>query len=376
MGTPHYLDTTRLSKDARQKLLTALNRPPRPEVVSKRQFTRFAYEIPEIEVTTYGENGVVLNFKMHGRNLSCSGISMLHGGFLHKATQCRILLRDTKGKAKIVLGLVVGCRHVVKNIHEVNIQFYDKLEVSEFCGENAVATSEVSRPPDAPELNGLALCLGEIDTDRKSLSHWLQRTGLDLVDTPTLGAFADAIKRLPFTIVVCDVERAAWSARDIIVALQEASHKGAIVVVGSSEPVEGAHRVLAKPVDERAFMRMLTELAMEVTLEDDSAVYSTLDDSPESRAMIPGYVEKARALASQLQNACKDENRLVATQACQTLKKLSGQYGFGVLSQAANTALSAMDRTDTLAQASRPIGLVISICGRLSSEPMPGRQAA
>lgn len=57
------------------------------------------------------------------RDLSASGISVLHGVFLSPGTRCTIVLTSANNGEIRVPGVVMRCQHIAGRVHEVGIKF-------------------------------------------------------------------------------------------------------------------------------------------------------------------------------------------------------------------------------------------------------------
>lgn len=377
MPSGEFFDCTRLSDPQRRALLGSLARAAPARADSRRATARYEYVVPSILVTVMPEQGGEMRLQMHARNLSCGGMSLLHGGFLHRKTRCSVVLPSLDGKHEVVFGEVVGCRHISRNIHEVSIQFFDKVSVARFCGPDApVSSASVSR--SAPRrLKGLALVLSNVDPVRREILGWLSATGLDAVEAKTVGAAIDKLRRLPFVVAVIDGSEGECAADEAVKAARGAGFSGGILVLGGqSERIEGAEVLLPRPQQPETFWDAVSSLFFEKAGDESQPVYSTLEGHEKSRALLSAYVEQALGIASTAEEALKTDDRKRITDAFASLKSTAGGYGFGVLGQAAATALVAIQRAKQLKQAERQVSLVISLCRRLSAEPNPKSKAA
>lgn len=376
MSDGNFFDCTRLTDQNRRALIGSLSRSAPARADSRRQSDRFEYTVAAVPVTVFDDQGSPRKFLMHARNISCGGLSVLHGGYLHKKTRCSIMLQSLDGRRQVVSGQVADCRHITKNIHEVCIRFFEKITLDAFCGADAKVCSPIVRLPGTPMLKGLALCLSKPAEARRRFLDWLSATGLDAVDAQSVGAAADKLKRLPFVVAVVDAEEGDWDASSAVKTMRDSGFAGGIIVVrGSSENVEGADETLSGSPDVHAFNRVLGTLQIEKAGEEGRPVHSTLANAAESRSLIAGFVEHALGVATLAESAVKTNDRDRLIDALRSLKSTAGGYGFGVVGQAAAGALTAIERAKTLKHAERQIALVVSLCRRLSAEPAGARAA-
>ena len=66
------------------------------------------------------------------RNLSSTGISLLHGKFVYGGTNCVVGLRALDGQVVPVRGKVIWCRLVTGRVHELGVRCEDPIDVEDF----------------------------------------------------------------------------------------------------------------------------------------------------------------------------------------------------------------------------------------------------
>jgi hypothetical protein len=371
-----FIDITRLSEPRRKDVLKSLARGAKPSAESARQHERFDYHVANVQLSVQHEAGGEAKFLVHARNLSCGGMAFLHGGFLHAGAKCRVTLKELSGTPKIVLGRVAGCRHVSGNVHEVRVQFHEKVDVQQFCAPQSKTTAPAAVSSAIPRLSGLALLLSSVDAQRAQLSAWLSGTGLNVVDAPTLGAAIDRVKRLPLLFAVCDADGAEWNPAESVKAIRDAGFTGPVVIVSTkSLAVPGAQQTIQRPIGEAAFFRSLLALRLHSAADDSAPIYSTLAHEPETARALPNFVEQASTMAMKLDAAAETLDRAVITEICHFLKRTAGGYGYGILVQSASAALDAASPGRDTAPLAPAVRLVASLCRRLTAKPPPAKAA-
>ncbi|MDX2115883.1 MAG: hypothetical protein SFZ24_09750 [Planctomycetota bacterium] len=372
-------DATRLTDAQRRELLKSLDRSAgAARERSRRVHDRFEYHEASVPLTVQHSSGAEINLSVHARSLSVGGIGFLHGGYLHPGTQVRVLLRTRQGIDKLVLGRVACCRHVARNIHEIGVQFHDKIDVADFCQPNARIVSAVSTALRPPELTGLAACMCASKADRAALSAWLSSTGMNVIETNTIGATLDRIKRLPLVVLVADGRAAPeLSSSQLVGAIRSAGFGGVLLVATvDGAPAPEANGDIPRPFQLRTFMDVLASACSPERVIDDSPVISSIAADPGTAQLLKGYVEQLGLLASQIEGALASEDRERASQACQTIRSTAVGYGFAAIGEAASNALLALQGVPTVKGALRHLNLLVSLCRRATHEPRPADRAA
>lgn len=371
MGRSDYLDCTRLTEPQRLALLAALDRYQPMRADSRRREVRYEYHAARLPVTVHTGGPADMGLLMHGRNISRGGVSLLHGGFMHSGTPCTVVLSAVNGTTHMVTGLVVGCRHISRNIHEVCVRFHEKISIEAICGPHARVCSLLAGAPDTPRLKGLAMCLARGDAARREIAGWLTAAGLDAVEARTFGTMMDKVKRLPFVVAVVDEADAEWKRGDAARSARTLGFGGGIIVIdpGIDDPT-GADAVVHRPLDPRTFYAALSRVVLERTGDEGRPIHSTLRGDAADRALLERFVESAHGAAAGLEVSLTKRDRKPIITSLGSLRSTAGGYGFGVLGQAAAAALGVLERGD-VSQAERSINLVISLCRRLSAEAPP-----
>ncbi|MFO0840056.1 MAG: hypothetical protein U1D55_16235 [Phycisphaerae bacterium] len=100
---------------------------------ASRAHERYAYVIPDgITVTFDHPGGSTVKVVVAPRNLSASGMSMLHGGFVYPNTPCSVRLHRLDGGFETVNGSVTRCRVLAGRVHEIGVKFARPIEPEHF----------------------------------------------------------------------------------------------------------------------------------------------------------------------------------------------------------------------------------------------------
>lgn len=74
-----------------------------------------------------GSSGPVV-FLVPTRDISATGLSFLHGGFVHVGTRCTVQLITMHGTWNEVPAVVVRCQYVEGGVHEVAVRFDREID--------------------------------------------------------------------------------------------------------------------------------------------------------------------------------------------------------------------------------------------------------
>jgi CheY-like chemotaxis protein len=381
MSSGEFKRTARLSDTARQEFLDKLDRTATSERASRgvhknnqRKDTRWTYRQSDIAVTVEHPAGGVSRLLLVSRNLSAGGIAFLHSGFLYPNSRCQVTLPKLDGRAHVVNGSIVTCRHVQGLIHEVCIKFDRRIETNQFVPSPETAGTDAPESVEMPELHGRVLVVDDSEMDRSLLLHHLKIAGVHLTSVSTSGAALDTVKRDIVEIVLCDINLESMDGVEFITKLREAGFTGPVVVVTAESNEErlsaaktaGAGHVLAKPYVPDELLNLMVELHQQIgAVLTQSAIYSTADDQPGMTDLISQYIEQARKAARKIEKITTDEGLNELRQVCMSIKGSAAGYGFVPVGTLAAEIIKSLDTSRSVRGVSSQIRTLAMMCDRL-----------
>ena len=132
-----------------------IHRPPTRKGAERRVLDRIDYRQSDVALDVQHPGGTTSQFLVCTRNLSAGGLSILHGGFLHPGSNCRVVLPSIGGQRQIIQAKVVSCRLVEGRIHEVGLRFHQQINTADFIDPARAAASEPARSADVSALDAL-----------------------------------------------------------------------------------------------------------------------------------------------------------------------------------------------------------------------------
>ncbi len=380
MEDGEYRDSLRLSEARRRSLLRRMDSAARdPGGRVRRRHDRYTFRQSELPILIVHPAGSIGKFLICTRNLSNAGMSFLHGGFLHKETEVRALLANLEGGVVVAVGRVASCRYVSHRVHEVGVEFDERLDVERFCPPGAVISERDAERTSVriPQMSGLALCVCSEPGERRRLARWLTGAGINAVESDCLGSGLDTVKRLPLDVVIFDGMMPETTAAESSIALRRAGFRGMLIV---ALPADAEELSGLEPVDARIALPFSSEevygllpglLGALGTGDGESAIFSSLAGEAGIADLLEGYVREARAASVRLKAAVAAGDAEGASGVCRALGSTAGGYGFAALRESATAALRSLEKSGDLASAKMRLELVMSICSRLHAGAGP-----
>lgn len=127
-------DILRLSAKQTVELLEQMDEAATGEVSQERRHApRVPYQpVSRLAVLLNGEPSGRRSCMLAPRNLSRTGISLLHGKFVYPGIACVVGLCAMDGQTVPVHGTVIWCRYVTGRVHEHGVEFTDPIDLPEF----------------------------------------------------------------------------------------------------------------------------------------------------------------------------------------------------------------------------------------------------
>lgn len=396
MSRKNYTSSVRLTEAQRQNLLNHLDRAaatggrnPANKRPHQRKDKRYEFRQTDIAVMAQHPGGSLSRMLVCSRNLSAGGMSFFHGGFLHPATGCKLVLRKLDGQPHPVSGLVVNCRLVDGSIHEVGIKFDNRLDPSLFV-RDADQSSPQSDATGHASLSGKVLHLDDSKMEIKLLGHHLRTTSIDLKSVQTVEAALAAAPE-KFDVFICDLNISGVDGVEAIAKVKAAGFAGPIVlltaetdtdrVLAATTAAETEH-LLTKPYEAAAILELLARLlskpADAISSPTAPPIYSSMGEQSDMAEMLVDYVDEAKKSSQKLEAAMQAQSLKDIREICLMLKGSAPSYGFKEVADAAADALTAVAAAKAVEEASARLRELLGICARLSpgTGPPPTPHAA
>lgn len=154
MARTEFFDLVRLPPEARDVLLASLETDANDATARHgRKSTRHSFRGDMMPFVVMQPGGSVGAYLVMTRNLSAGGLAVIHGGYLHPGTKCRMLLATISGQNVVLGGRVRRCRHIRGNLHEIGVEFNTQIAPEQFVPPEFLNTTveEMIAPEPAAE---------------------------------------------------------------------------------------------------------------------------------------------------------------------------------------------------------------------------------
>lgn len=143
---PKAVDTLRLSQQERQDIALQLQaKQPGYTKSNRRGNRRLPWDLRrEASLSVQNPGGTASSFVVRPCEISKSGASLLHGGFIYPNSKCVLTLQDLIKQKVDVSGRIVRCQLLRGHVHRVAVHFDHPLDLTRFleAAENEEESAE------------------------------------------------------------------------------------------------------------------------------------------------------------------------------------------------------------------------------------------
>lgn len=370
-------DTIRLNQREIESLLNVTERPTSSTPGSlRRRMRRWSLNGRRVVLTLAIEPSGYRNFISSARNLSSSGISVIHGGFVHTGTRCMISLRATDGGVVTANASIVRCRHMQKHLHDLGVRFdqpIDPRRVIDF-GETSVFLCE---QVDLSALKGRTLIVDDSRSFQKLLTAYLEGSNLDLVFVNDGEAGLQCLNDHP-SLVLVDYRLPGMNGIEMIRAARASGFDAPMVLLtaettpGLRESAlnAGATEVIQKPCSADVIRQAAAEY-----LADQHGDAKAIDQAKSAPPvtitldMAREFAESLRDEAEAMINAIEKSDVARLRDLAQRVLASAGGFGFPEAAAAATAALQSLDATQSLTDSLSQLQRMVDVCLNAPASP-------
>lgn len=333
----------------------------------RREFARWPFRQTGVMFSIEHPGGSSTSLKLACRNLSRGGISLLHSGFIHPGSRCRVVLPRQTGGTVEVTGEIKRCQHRQGTLHEFGIRFDKPINLGDFVGGNNredFFSMELVKPET---LKGRLLHVEDCELDATIVRHYLRETS---IQTELVTNGTDAVNKSTenYDIILCD-----WRLPDIlgteVVSRLRALDVSAPVIVVTSDAI-GLMKVglwdltnvsmLTKPFTQEQLLRSLAE---KLLVTQNTPVGDSGPESPVA-ALAGVPTELVRPMIERLELAITSGDAKIAGDMCLQLKGVAPSLGMPQVGRACENALASISSLKPGMEPPKPVKDLIMACKR------------
>lgn len=307
-------------------------------------------------------------FKVAARNLSNSGLSVLHNSYVHPGQDCEIRLPTSNGELNetmLVQGKVRRCQHVQGVVHEVGVEFDEAIDARHFLSLNAMPAYYSLETIDLTKLEGTILHVEDSALDRRLFAHYLADTRVIIKAAENIED-AKQKARETFDLIVLDLGLPDGNAIEFVSWLRDNGILTPVIVMTAITGFDAQRELgtaeingyLTKPIDPATLQRAVTEY---LRMADERSTES--DDS--LKALAGDFIAELGRVVEELRECVANSDAMGAYSIVLRLQGTAPSLGFTQLANVCDRAASTLASTMSCEESQRQLDALLDACERL-----------
>jgi CheY-like chemotaxis protein len=361
-------NTIGLNAAALARLLDSLDETENGAASRRRDFVRWPFRAHGVHTTLRQPAGTVSSLMLACRNLSRSGMSLLHRSYVHPGTECTLKIARLDNGIDSVEGKVVRCKHVSGVVHEIGVRFKEPIEIRRILDLEMKGNSISREHVTAEDVKGVVLFVEDSALDQMLFKRFLMETSVVLKCASSIGE-AIQIVRSGADLIVSDFHLGDGTMIDLAKQLRTDEISKPIIAVTADASVEtrraalaaDAMTVLAKPLTKDLIVRAVAEGLM------DAAARSQGPSGPMNGELMLTFLEQVRTWAKDIEAAAAAAEAMRCYSLCLQVKGAAPEFGHAKLGELAGRAADLLAFTKNVANAKEVLDDLLKACKQTSN---------
>lgn len=298
----------------------------------RRRAARHPFGVSDIPISITQPEGGQTRFLAFGRNISPTGASILHGGYVYPGSECRIVLRQENGSPIVVSGVIRHCRLVEGACHEIGIEFEERIDPDGVPGvEVQERVVEVEEVPTGP-LTGSVIIADAWAASARLIERQLETLGLDVTRVDSSGAMLDAVRKSRFDALVIALDTTGEHGSHAITSVAAADPTLPVIMLvdhdAAAEEIrgQGVSDVIVRPYPfELLAATLQARLGGSAPLDE---VHSSALGRPGMVPIVNEFVRSALRSARDLRAALRQSDMDALSRIAYRLRAIAESVGF------------------------------------------------
>lgn len=313
---------------------------------------RYPYRIPDLHLDVRLHSGsAFVPYLVPTRWLSQGALGCLHGSFVHRGTLCRAVLITPYGTWHDQEGCVESCQHVDGHVHEFELRFLRKIDLSFFC--LAAGTCRV-------------LVVEDDRLTARMIGTWFTKLNAKVSHVEDGLAAIGQISKTRFDLVLLDLELPQAHGFQVARTVRQEGYSGRIVAMSSLGTPDvqrqsldsGCDQFLAKPFGQAEVAELVNSLRKE-------PIVSAFHGDQAVAELITAFADELPNHTRAIWKALLTSDMKALHTAARCLKAQGGTCGFDPIAEAAAAIESAIVNGAPAGDIRRSVDQLVNLCARV-----------
>lgn len=350
-------------------LLDRFESPDQVATNPKRDFVRWPFRQTSIRMQVIHPGGVTALITVACRNVSRTGIAILHSSFLHTGTKCKILLPHPARGEVAVDGWITRCSHRSGVVHEIGIRFDKPIEIQEYLKPSPFTDWFSLERVKAEALSGSVVVVEDSEIDRKILSHFLRETHLNISMNATS---AEALATIDDSadLILVDFHLPDMTGTQLAAKIREKGLRTPVIILTCDTQAATAEVLnsipgiafLSKPLNQDLLLRAIGEFL--IVRKPYASMHAPAASDQPNPALTEGLLTALGQYAKRLEDCLQRQDATSARTLCLQIAATAGTMGLQEVNKLAAKAADTLTRSMSTAESISPLRSLIAVCHR------------
>lgn len=309
-------------------------------------------------------------FRVAARNLSNSGMSLLHNSYIHPGTECEVELpSNTPGAGRAALavgGRVMRCTHIQGIVHEVGIRFTNPIDARMFLSLDKMPAYYSLEMIDPTKIEGSLLHVDDSALDRRLFAHYL-------ADTKVIIKQAESVEdaknkaRETYDLIVLDQRLPDGDGVSFVQWMRDHGILTPVIVLTADASNETHKRfveaeingLLTKPVDKGTLLRAISEYMRMGEEQASGGVDNSMNE------LTGTFLSELGSMIDDLRACQQNGDAMTAYTISLRIKGTAPSLGFDRLANVSDRASAALAASMSIEESQRQIDALLDACERV-----------
>lgn len=368
----HRSNTLGLQSGALNRLLDGLDADTAGARSGKRTYARWPYRVSTISTTfRSGPTGQSSTVILAGRNLSKTGMALLHRAYVHAGTECVVQLPRLDGGLDLIEGRVTRCTHVSGVVHEIGVRFHGPIAVRKYIDQEKHGGLISLEQVDPASVHGSVLIVDDSPIDGRFVKKYLSSTAVAARQVCSVKEALDALREGGADLVLSDWHLPDGTAADLSREMRGIDIDRPIIVFTADTSVQtrkaafaaGAIAVLIKPLRADALVCAVAEGLR------DGAESKTGESASgsSSNEMLKAYLGQLGVWTTTIERSVTEGDVRTCLKTCLQVKGLAPEFGHKRVAELAAKAAELIAFTKKLDPAAEILTDLVAAARQASS---------
>jgi CheY-like chemotaxis protein len=247
----------------------------------KRVFTRWKFRLNQVVLRVTHPGGTVVDVPVVCRNLSNGGIGVLHNNYLYIGSNVVVLMERNQRETVQVPGTVMRCSHREGLVHDIGIQFHERVDVRDILGMDILSDCFSRELIDVQQLRGNVLHVEPDSLSRRIVHHFLRDTPISLRQAESVEQGLELLNAMPADLLLVADDLGETSLMEFVATTRDQGSLAPIIVAAQDPSMDKLNlavklrceAVLSKPLAHDSLLQALAEFLLSKSVASSTTMH-------------------------------------------------------------------------------------------------------